>query len=90
MAVRRVDVPATRAELLKIHGGPDDESFVRYLSDNCFDLHYAPTPGTEPYSFGLGNLWRIAIAHPGSPVLPCIHKAPSTLPGAPPRLLLIS
>ena len=90
MAVRRVDVATTRIELLKIHGGPDDASFVRYLSDNCFDLHYVPTPGAEPYSFGLGNLWRIAIAYPGSPVPPCIHKAPLTLPGAPPRLLLIS
>ncbi len=41
-------------------------------------------------SFGLGNLWRIAVDYPGSPVPPCIHRAPITRPGRPPRLLLIS
>ena len=90
MAIRRIEVAETRAQLLQIHGGPDDEGFAAYLSENCFDLHYWPRPGAKPYAFGLGNLWRIAIAYPGSPVLPCIHRAPPTPPGAPPRLLLIS
>ena len=89
-ATRRVDVAETRAQLLGLYGGPDDAGFAAYLSDNCFDLHYWPKPGTEPYSFGLGNLWRIAVAYPGSPVPPCIHRAPLTLPGDPARLLLIS
>jgi hypothetical protein len=30
------------------------------------------------------------VAYPDSPVLPCIHRAPETCPGDPPRLLLIS
>ena len=89
-AVRRVDVAETRAELLKIYGGPDDMHFAAYLSEKCFDLHYRPLPGAQPYSFGLGNLWRVAIAYPGCPVLPCIHRAPLTLSGDPARLLLIS
>ncbi|MSU66624.1 MAG: hypothetical protein EXS38_11100 [Opitutus sp.] len=89
-AHRRVDHPATRAELLKLHGGGDDEAFRAYLKENCYDLHYAPVPHARPFSFGLGNLWRIAVDWPGSPVPPCLHRAPATLPGQPPRLLLIS
>jgi len=89
-AQRRVDIGATRAELLKLYGGEDDEGFRDYLKEHCYDLHYAPLPPARPFSFGLGNLWRIAVDYPGSPVPPCIHRAPETLPGQPPRLLLIS
>lgn len=89
-AQRRVDVPATRAELLKRFGGNDDDDFREYLKENCYDLHYAPVPSARPFFFGVGNLWRIATDYPGCPVFPCIHRAPATLPGAPPRLLLIS
>jgi hypothetical protein len=85
-----VDVPATRAELLKCFGGEDDETFRAYLSDHCYDLHYEPMPGARPFAFGQGNLWRISLAWPGSRVPPCIHRAPETIPGQPPRLLLIS
>jgi hypothetical protein len=88
-AQRRVDLPQTRAELLKIFGGEDDERFREFLAENCYDLHYAPAPGAQPYSFGLGNLWRIAIEHPGCPVPPCVHRAPDAKPGER-RLLLIS
>jgi hypothetical protein len=89
-AVRRVDVPETRAELLKLYGGDDDEGFREFLSENCFDLHYAMREGAKPFGFGVGNLWRIAVAYQGSPVTPCIHRAPETMPGDPGRLLLIS
>jgi len=87
-AVRRVELPATRAQLLRLFGGADDEAFRDYLHENCYDLHYAPLPAARPYSFGLGNLWRIAVDWPGNPVPPCVHRAPETVPGAP-RLLLI-
>lgn len=89
-AQRRVDMPEIRAELLKLYGGEDDEGFCEYLNENCYDLHYAAAPQARPFGFGLGNLWRIAVEWPGSPVPPCIHRAPETLPGEPPRLLLIS
>lgn len=89
-ARRRVDVPEIRAELLRLFGGEDNGDFLEYLSENCYDLHYAPAPEARPFSFGLGNLWRIAVDYPGSPVPPCVHRAPATLPGRPPRLLLIS
>lgn len=89
-ACLRADLPETRAELLRLHGGADDEGFRDYLAENCYDLHYATLPHAKPWSFGVGNLWRIATAWPGSPVPPCIHRAPETQPGDPVRLLLIS
>ncbi len=88
-ARRRVDDPATRAELLALFGGDDDTAFHEFLREHCYDLHYAPTPGARPFSFGRFNLWRIAIDYPGCPVPPCIHRAPATAVGQP-RLLLIS
>ena len=88
-AQRRVDIPATRAELHKRFDG-DDDDFREYLKENCYDLHYASVSQAMPFSFGLGHLWRIATDWPGSPVPPCIHRAPETSPGQPPRLLLIS
>lgn len=89
-AMRHVDIPETRAELLKLFGGEDNDDFLEYLNENCYDLHYAPISQARPFSFGFGNLWRIAVDYPGSPVPPCIHRAPATLPGQPARLLLIS
>ena len=89
-AQRRVDIPETRAALLKLFGGDDNDGFRAYLNENCYDLHYAAVPRARPFSFGPGNLWRIAVDWPGSPVPPCIHRAPETFPGQPPRLLLIS
>jgi hypothetical protein len=88
-AQRRVDVPETRGALLQLFGGEDDDDFREYLNEHCYDLHYAPGPDAQPFSFGLGHLWRIAVDWPGSPVPPCIHRAPETRAGER-RLLLIS
>lgn len=88
-ARRHIDVPATRAALLKEYGGADDESFAEYLNEHFYDLHYAIEPQAQPFYFGIGNLWRIATEYPDCPVPPCIHRAPETLPGDPSRLLLI-
>lgn len=89
-AQRFVDQPETRARLLREFGGEDGAEFREYLQDHCYDLHYAPLPSALPFDFGLGNLWRIAVDYPGSPVPPCVHRAPATQPGRPARLLLIS
>jgi hypothetical protein len=89
-AQRQVDIPEIRAQLLQRFGGEDDDEFLGYLKENCYDLHYAPVAPAQPFSFGPGNLWRIAVDYVGSPVPPCIHRAPETRPGQPPRLLLIS
>ena len=90
-AMRRIDHLETRRELLKEYGGDDDEGFVMFLAENFYDLHYVPSsPLVNPYSFGLGNLWRIATLWPRSPVPPCIHRAPRPDLVSAPRLLLIS
>lgn len=89
-AVRCADLPETRAQLLALYGGADDDGFTAFLAENFYDLHYVAKAGAQPYAFGLGNLWRIATDWPGSPVPPCVHRAPVQRPGQPPRLLLIS
>lgn len=88
-ARRRVDIPEIRAALLARFEGRDDEAFREYLHVHCYDLHYAALPQARPFSFGLGHLWRIAVDWPGSPVPPCIHRAPETQADDSPRLLLI-
>ncbi|MGG9964076.1 hypothetical protein [Ferruginibacter sp. SUN106] len=86
-AQQKVWVPEIRAALKKQYGGAE-EGFEAFLSDHFFDLHYQATPGALPVSLGVGNLWRLAIDHPESQVLPCIHRAPEEKNGQP-RLLLI-
>ncbi|MEN9578432.1 MAG: hypothetical protein RJA70_1441 [Pseudomonadota bacterium] len=88
-AVRRVDVPELRALLLGIYGGTEGDGFREFLAEEFHDLHYVPKPYAQPFSFGVGTLWRVATQWPGSPVPPCVHRAPTTVEGAR-RLLLIS
>jgi hypothetical protein len=86
-AQQKVLVPEIREELKKLYGGAD-EGLESFLSEHFFDLHYQAAPGAQPVSLGTGNLWRLATDHPGSPVPPCVHRAPMEKPGQP-RLLLI-
>ncbi len=89
-ARRKVEIPEIRAELRGFLGAVSDgPEFNETLSEHCYDLHYAPLPDAQPYSFGVGQLWRIAVDWPGSLVPPCIHRAPETPLGQLPRLLLI-
>lgn len=83
-----VDDPACRARLRTAFGGDEGEAFDDYLREHCYDLHFAPIAGARVWSFGVGHLWRIATAWPGSPVPPCIHRAPDDVPGQS-RLLMI-
>ena len=87
--IPRAQVPAVRQALLADFGGADDESFLEYLTENFYDLHYDALPGARTFDFGVGHLWRIAIDYPGNPVPPCIHRAPDPIEGDPPRLILI-
>jgi hypothetical protein len=88
-ALLKVEIPEIRAVLLKEYGGADDAGFAEFLHEHSYDSHYAPKPGATAYAFGTFSLWRIATRWPGSPVPPCIHRAPANHPGSP-RLLLIS
>lgn len=84
---QKILIPQIRAELQKLYDGPA-EGFDAFLSDNFFDLHYEAAPDASPINLGLGHLWRLACDAPGSPVPPCLHRAPKEKPGEP-RLLLI-
>lgn len=84
-----IDAPGVRAALLHAYGAADDDGFAAFIRDGSFDLHYGCVDGARPFSFGVGNLWRIAVAWPGCPVPPCLHRAPATGAGDEPRLLLI-
>ncbi len=86
-AKQKVLVPEIRAELKKLYGGAP-EGFESFLSEHFFDLHYLAKPAASPVSLGLGNLWRLAIDHPESQVLPCVHRAPTEKTGQH-RLLMI-
>lgn len=86
-AQQKIYVPEVRNELRKNFHGPG-ENFDAYLSEHFYDLHYQALPAARPLSLGLGHLWRLAVDHPNSPVLPCIHRAPQETDGKN-RLLLI-
>lgn len=86
-AEQKILVPEIRNELKKHFKGSDEE-FESYLIDNFFDLHYQPKPDAQIINLGLSNLWRLAVDHPESQVLPCIHRAPTEKTGES-RLLLI-
>ncbi len=86
-AIQKVLVPEIRDELKKLYHG-SDEGFESFLSEHFFDLHYLPKPGAQPISLGLGHLWRLAVDHPESQALPCLHRAPKEKSGQN-RLLLI-
>ena len=91
LAQKRIDIPAIRAELLGVFQQEETaDDFDAYLRENCYDLHYAEVGEAASFSFGIANLWRIAVEYPDSPVSPCLHRAPKTILGRPPRLLLIS
>lgn len=86
-AEQKIRITEIRAELKKLYDGAD-EGFESFLSDYFFDLHHQAKLNANPLSLGLGHLWRLAVDHPESKVLPCIHRAPLKKNGKP-RLLLI-
>lgn len=86
-AIKKVLVPEIREELKKLYHGPA-EGFDSFLQEHFFDLHYGAAPAAMPINLGRGNLWRLAVDYPGSPALPCVHRAPREKDGQI-RLLLI-
>ncbi len=85
--IQKVIIPEIREELIKLHNG-NAEDFESFLVDNFFDLHYQAHPEAQPINLGLGHMWKIAIDHPESKVLPCLHRAPEEKDGQL-RLLMI-
>ena len=86
-ATQKILIPEIRDELKKLYDGVE-EGFESFLSEHFFDLHYLPMPNAKPINLGNGHLWKLAIDHPESKVLPCLHRAPKEKKGQL-RLLLI-
>lgn len=86
-AEQKILIPEIRNELQKLYRGPA-EGFDSFLREHFFDLHYQAKPDARPVSLGIGNIWRLAVDHPESKVLPCVHRAPNEEVGVC-RLLLI-
>jgi hypothetical protein len=84
-AIQKILIPEIRAELKKLYEGPDD-GFNAFLKDNYFDLHYQAKDNAVPINLGTSHLWKLAIDHPETKVLPCVHRAPKEKTS---RLLLI-
>lgn len=86
-AEQKIYIPEIRSELRKLFHGKE-EDFEAFLTENFFDLHYQAKSSAIPINLGIGNLWRLAVDHPKSACLPCIHRAPEERIGEK-RLLLI-
>ena len=54
----------------------DEEGFEAFLKEHFFDLHYQEKFDAIPIKLGQGQLWKLAIDHPESQAMPCIHRAP--------------
>ncbi len=87
-ATQKVMIPELRAELRKLYDGKDEVGFEAFLTEYFFDLHYQAKTNANPINLGKGHLWRLAVDHPKSKVLPCVHRAPIEHNGER-RLLLI-
>jgi len=86
-AEQKVLVPEIREELKELYGGAE-EGFGAFLKAYFFDLHYRTIPEASITNLGVGHLWRLAVDHPDSKVMPCVHRAPIEKAGQT-RLLMI-
>lgn len=85
-AIQKITIPEIREQLFSLFEGKATE-FETFLSDHFFDLHYQSKPDTNPIQAETGHIWRLAVDHPSSKVLPCVHRAPRE--NGKKRLLLI-
>jgi hypothetical protein len=85
---QKILIPEIRTELKKLYGEESEEGFEDFLSEFFFDLHYQAKPNAQIINLGIGHLWKLAIDHPESKVLPCLHRAPKEKKGEP-RLMMI-
>jgi len=86
-AEQKIHIPEIRQELKQLYDGPE-ASFDAFLSEYFFDLHYQAKANATITNLGNGHLWRLAVDHPESKALPCVHRAPKEKEGQY-RLLLI-
>jgi len=80
-------IPEIRSALRDLCDG-SEEAFEEFLKEHFFDLHYEAKPDAQIIKMAVGELWKLAVDYPDSPVQPCIHRAPREVSGQK-RLLLI-
>lgn len=85
--IQKIQIPEIRGKLLQAFKGKEAD-FDAYLRENFFDLHYQVLDDTKIIRAEIGYLWRLAVDHPESMVLPCVHRAPKEKSGKK-RLMLI-
>ena len=85
--IQKIQIPEIREQLVQTYTGKEAD-FEAYLRENFFDLHYQALDDTKIIQAGIGHIWRLAVDHPESKVLPCVHRAPKEKSGKK-RLMLI-
>ncbi len=86
-AIQKIQVPEIREKIVQAYSG-EAKDFEAYVSEHFFDLHYQAVEDASVIQAGIGHLWRLAVDHPESKVLPCVHRAPIEKSGNK-RLMLI-
>ncbi|HRG29605.1 MAG TPA: hypothetical protein PLJ00_17020 [Chitinophagales bacterium] len=86
-SIQKILIPEIRQQLKNNFAG-SDAAFETYLTEQFYDLHFAALPNAQIVQIPLGHICRLAVDHPNSQTLPCIHRAPLENPGEY-RLLLI-
>lgn len=86
-SIQKILIPEIRQQLKNNFNGSDAD-FENYLTEHFYDLHFAALPGAQPIQIPLGHICRLAVDHPDSQTLPCVHRAPIENRGEY-RLLLI-
>ena len=74
-AIQKIQIPEIRKKLREEFTG-DEADFEDYLIENFYDLHYEVITEGKEINLGIGHLLRLAVDHPESKVLPCVHRAP--------------
>jgi len=86
-AIQKIQIPEIRQQLQQV-AKDENSDFEAFLKENFYDLHYTALQSTAITQAGVGHLWRLAVDHPESKVLPCVHRAPREGSGKK-RLLMI-
>lgn len=86
-SIQKILIPEIRQQLKNNFSG-SAAAFETYLTEQFYDLHFAALPDAQVVQIPMGHICRLAVDHPNSQTLPCIHRAPLENDGVY-RLLLI-
>ena len=74
-AIQKIQIPEIQKKIEKAYIG-EATDFDAFVSEHFFDLHYQALEDATIIRADIGHIWRIAVDHPESKVLPCVHRAP--------------